>query len=190
MISVSNHFKYDQWFQIISNMISGFKQFRIWLVISNHFKYDQWFQATSNMISGFKPLQIWSVESNNFKYQWFETRRFLSLQGNYMYNFDPVLADNSENQNKLLTTTKIKKNILYLLYITSIQKYISLKENELKQGRLSTMSSLLIFSELHIDNTFLSIIYKSYIEIRERMCQPGQPGQGLLTATEKVWRVG
>ena len=107
-----------------------------------------------------------------------------------MYNFDPVLADNSENQNKLLTTTKIKKNILYLLYITSIQKYISLKENELKQGRLSTMSSLLIFSELHIDNTFLSIIYKSYIEIRERMCQPGQPGQGLLTATEKVWWVG
>jgi hypothetical protein len=106
---VSNHFKYDQWFQIISNMISGFKQLRIWSVVSNHFKYDQWLQTTSNMISGFKPIQIWSVESNNFNYQWFETRRFLSLQGNYMYNFDPVLADNSENQNKLLTTTKIKK---------------------------------------------------------------------------------
>ena len=72
-------------------------------------------------------------------------------------------------------------------YITSIQKYISLKENELKQGRLSTMSSLLIFSELHIDNTFLSIIYKSYIVMRKGQ---GQPGQGLLTAIERVWGFG
>jgi hypothetical protein len=33
----------------------------------------------------------------------------------------------------------------------------------------------------------LTIYKKNYIEMREGM---GQPGQRLLTATEKVWKVG